>query len=508
MHQNIAVWQGLVPSAEQTELTTSARRHFATRFPLSRIRTLFDEPAAPDWAEILSAGYPLIGVPEPVGAGELADLAALLEEAGRALLPVPLLATTVALQTEIAAGLPVTEESAEFPAALTVLPTRTVDAPDSSSRSPLPAEAAVSAESSRSPAAGPVTSLLRPPAVGSAESLLRSRAVGAAEWSLRSPAVGAAEWSLRSPAVDAATSSQRSPAAADAVDAAVSSQRSQVAAEALGATVLSSRSPVVAEAPGASASPPRSSAAAQAAGATASPEGSPVAGRAASTVTVSALPVLDGAAARHLTLLIPDGRETVLAKIKLTRAGGPRATPEVLTHLDPSRPLAVFDLVGVPARTHRIESTVDDLLRRARVAVAADLVGTAAGALDHAVRHALDREQFGRPIGAFQAVKHRLANVYLAVERARSLTAAAALTVADPAADPVESRVLPLLAKAAATEAALSATDAFVQILGAMGVTFEADAHLYFRRARQTAPFLGTPDECYRHAATLRGGAA
>jgi len=359
VHQNIAVWQGLVPSAEQTELTTSARRHFATRFPLSRTRTTFDEPTTPDWPEILSAGYPLIGVPEPVGAGELADLAALLEEAGRALLPVPLLATAAALQTEIAAGLPVTEESVEFPAALAALPAKPVD----------------------------VT---------------------------------------------------------------------------------------------------------------------------ASTVTVSALPVLDGAAARHLTLLIPDGRETVLAKIKLTpepgRADGPRVTPEVLTHLDPSRPLAVFDLDGVLADTHRVESTVDDLLRRARVAVAADLVGTAAGALDHAVRHALDREQFGRPIGAFQAVKHRLADVYLAVERARSLTAAAALTAADPAADPVESRTLPLLAKAAATEAALAATDAFVQILGAMGVTFEADAHLYFRRARQTAPFLGTSDECYRHAATLRGG--
>ncbi|OLF06678.1 hypothetical protein BLA60_30930 [Actinophytocola xinjiangensis] len=337
MHDT-ARWQGLVPSAEQTELTTSARRHFATRFPFDR--TLFDRPRLPDWPEVLAAGYPLVGVPEPVGAGSLADLAALLEEAGRALLPVPLLATAAAVQTELAAGLPVTERSVGSPSALAVA----------------------------------------------------------------------------------------------------------------------------------------------------------VAGR--------HLPVLDGVAARVVVLLVPaDGGTTLVKLTPLAR--------ESLTHVDPTRPLALVPLDGTPAETHHVESTVEELLGPARVAVAADLVGTAAGALDLAVRHALDREQFGRPVGAFQAVKHRLANVYLAVERARSLTVAAALSAAPaaPARD-ADAVVLPLLAKAAAAEAALAATDAFVQVLGAMGVTFEADAHLYFRRARQTAPYLGTPDECYRRAVALRGGGA
>ena len=214
--------------------------------------------------------------------------------------------------------------------------------------------------------------------------------------------------------------------------------------------------------------------------------------------------MLDGAAVHEVTLALHDGVTTVLVDLDAATV----RPASISSHIDPGRPLVLLDLDGVPARCVRsVEANLDDVLRPARVAVAADLVGVAAGALDHAVRHAREREQFGRKIGAFQAVKHRLANVYVAVEGARSLTRAAAITLADPSAGLADARILPLLAKAAAAEAALGATAAFVQVLGAMGVTFEADAHLYFRRAQQTAPFLGSAAECYRRAVELQGGA-
>ncbi len=144
----------------------------------------------------------------------------------------------------------------------------------------------------------------------------------------------------------------------------------------------------------------------------------------------------------------------------------------------------------------------DDVLAAARVCVAADLVGVAAVALDGAIEHAKLREQFGRPIGSFQGVKHLLADVYVAVERARSLTyGAAAELVSQPSS--TTAIVLSLLAKAAASDAAVAAAGVQVQLLGAMGLTYETDTHLIVRRARQTAAWLGAASDLHARAGAL-----
>ena len=140
-------------------------------------------------------------------------------------------------------------------------------------------------------------------------------------------------------------------------------------------------------------------------------------------------------------------------------------------------------------------------------ATAAELVGLAARVLDMTVTHANTREQFDRVIGSFQGVKHRLADCYVAIERARSLTYGAAMLVTDPVADAEETWRAAALAKAAASEAAVETARAGVQVHGALGMTWEHDVHLYLRRAWQLEPVLGDSAALYRAAAASLAGA-
>jgi len=134
-------------------------------------------------------------------------------------------------------------------------------------------------------------------------------------------------------------------------------------------------------------------------------------------------------------------------------------------------------------------------------AAAAELVGLASKVLDIAVTHAGTREQFDRVIGSFQGVKHRLADCYVAIERARSLTYAAVMSCADAEADVAERWRAAALAKAAASDAAVETARAGVQVHGALGMTWEHDMHLYLRRAWQLEPLLGSSARLYRDAA-------
>jgi len=140
-------------------------------------------------------------------------------------------------------------------------------------------------------------------------------------------------------------------------------------------------------------------------------------------------------------------------------------------------------------------------------AIAAEQVGLATKILDVAVTHAGTREQFDRVIGSFQGVKHRLADCYVAIERARSLTYGAAMLITDPAADRDEAWRAAALAKAAASDAAVETARAGVQVHGALGMTWEHDMHLYLRRAWQLAPMLGDSATLYRAAAQSLVGA-
>jgi len=108
-----------------------------------------------------------------------------------------------------------------------------------------------------------------------------------------------------------------------------------------------------------------------------------------------------------------------------------------------------------------------------------------------AVAHARGRVQFGRPIGSFQAVQHKLADVLVGVESARSVTAAATEAVAGEGRDDVS--LLASTAKAYCAEAFVRAASESIQVHGGVGFTWDHDAHLYLKRARSSGLLLGDP---------------
>ncbi len=139
---------------------------------------------------------------------------------------------------------------------------------------------------------------------------------------------------------------------------------------------------------------------------------------------------------------------------------------------------------------------------RAVVALAAELTGVAARAMDMAVAYAKEREQFGRPIGAYQAVSHRCAEMLYDVEESRSLTYYAAWTAgAEPESLPLASS----MAKARASDAARSVTAAALQVFGGIGFTWEHDIHFLLKRARVSAELLGTSRQHRDRVASLVG---
>lgn len=142
------------------------------------------------------------------------------------------------------------------------------------------------------------------------------------------------------------------------------------------------------------------------------------------------------------------------------------------------------ELLGTPAP--------DQLARweaQALALVCADLVGTLSGTLDAAVAHAKVREQFGRPIGSFQAVQQLLAQQHALVEAARSCTWHAAWAV--DALAPDAARRAARVAKAYCSELARPVAEAALQIWGGLGMTWECVAHLYLRRALLDRRALG-----------------
>jgi alkylation response protein AidB-like acyl-CoA dehydrogenase len=149
-----------------------------------------------------------------------------------------------------------------------------------------------------------------------------------------------------------------------------------------------------------------------------------------------------------------------------------------------------------------LEGSVFPALQRGAVALSAELVGVAQRALDTAVDYAKEREQFGRPIGAYQAVSHRLADMLWEVEEARSLTYYAAWCAdADPDALPLAAH----MAKARASDAANVVTHNAIQTFGGIGFTWEHDIHFFLKRARVSAQLLGTARQHRERVAELAG---
>lgn len=143
-------------------------------------------------------------------------------------------------------------------------------------------------------------------------------------------------------------------------------------------------------------------------------------------------------------------------------------------------------------------------LEQARIAVGAELVGVARGALQLAVDYVKSRRQFGVPVGAFQGVSHRASEMMLSVEGARVATEAAAWAV-DCA--PEDLALAAAVAKASASKAAKLVAGTAIQLHGGIGFTWETNVHWYYRRAQLGAAFLGDAAHHYRRLAALLAGA-
>ncbi len=173
-------------------------------------------------------------------------------------------------------------------------------------------------------------------------------------------------------------------------------------------------------------------------------------------------------------------------------AAGLTRTP--LATMDQTRKQARLTFSGTPARLLGEEGGAGPVLLKtldlAAVALAAEQVGGAQRVLDMSVEYAKARIQFGRPIGSFQAIKHKCADMLIEVESAKSAAYYAGWAAAK---DDDELAVTACLAKAYCSEAYFHAAAENIQIHGGIGFTWEHDAHLYFKRAKSSELLLGDP---------------
>ncbi|NMH98218.1 acyl-CoA dehydrogenase family protein [Pseudonocardia acidicola] len=207
-------------------------------------------------------------------------------------------------------------------------------------------------------------------------------------------------------------------------------------------------------------------------------------------------PVVDGATADLIVLPARNGDETVLVAVRRA-ADTVRAT--TLEALDPTRPLAEVTFASAAAHVLARGAEAETALRRARATaialLAAEQLGGLQGTLDLAAEYARSRVQFDRPIGGFQAVKHRLADMYVDLELSRWTVYVAAGAFASGPEDPAEAEELAATTRAVVSEAFQRSTASLLQVLGGIGYTWEHPAHLQFKRAAASARLLGTIDE-------------
>ncbi|MBU3685743.1 MAG: acyl-CoA dehydrogenase [Mycobacterium sp.] len=217
------------------------------------------------------------------------------------------------------------------------------------------------------------------------------------------------------------------------------------------------------------------------------------------TITGSAARVVDAGAADHILVAArgPDG-----VGLYVVEGTDTQRTP--LVTLDLTRPQAAVVFDGTPAQLlagpGEAERVIDHALQVAATLLAVEQVGAAQHLLDLSVDYAKSRLQFGRPIGSFQAVKHRLADMLVDLEHARSTAYHAVWALAAGSDDPA----LAASIAQATCSAALSriAADA-IQVHGGIGFTWEHQAHLYFKRATTNAALLGNPEQHRSRVAEL-----
>jgi alkylation response protein AidB-like acyl-CoA dehydrogenase len=220
-------------------------------------------------------------------------------------------------------------------------------------------------------------------------------------------------------------------------------------------------------------------------------------------------PVLDGASADHVVVVADSeaGRGAFVVG-----GGEVEATPRHV--LDPTMPIADLRLTGVAVPADRVlaepgaPGVVEGLQRaveEATVALATATAGTCRKIFEDTLAYAKDREQYGRPIGSFQALKHRLADMYLSVERATALCYFAALTIAE---DTPDRATATSAAKAGAGDCQRLLAQEGLQLHGGIGFTWEHDLHFLLKRAKTGDALLGDAVHHRARLAELLGVAA
>ncbi len=193
-----------------------------------------------------------------------------------------------------------------------------------------------------------------------------------------------------------------------------------------------------------------------------------------------------------------------MCRVETTAAGLVRRRVD---YSDRTRPVyeVTFDRVQVDGdsrlpRSADLAGSLESVLDGARAVLAAEMVGASERVLEMSVAFAKDREQFGRPIGSFQAIQHKCANMLVRLESARSAAryAAWAVSAGEPTA-----HTAALLAKAHCSEVFTEVAGEGIQIHGGLGFTWEQDLHLYFKRAMADQVALGDPGWCREQVARL-----
>jgi alkylation response protein AidB-like acyl-CoA dehydrogenase len=201
--------------------------------------------------------------------------------------------------------------------------------------------------------------------------------------------------------------------------------------------------------------------------------------------------VLDGHSA---DVLLVTARTSDGLSLFRVDAGAPGVERTALPTLDLTRKLANVSLKGARATRVGAAGDLTPALERAVqwaiAALAAEQTGGAQRCLETATEYAKTRLQFGRPIGSFQAIKHRCADMLVSVEFAKSAAYGAAAALGEDGGSADEATAI---AKSYCSEAFFQAAGDNIQIHGGMGFTWEADAHLYFKRAKSSSLLFGDP---------------
>ncbi|ONH33308.1 acyl-CoA dehydrogenase family protein [Protofrankia sp. BMG5.30] len=233
------------------------------------------------------------------------------------------------------------------------------------------------------------------------------------------------------------------------------------------------------------------------------PTGVRVTADAAGRLTGTALPVEYAEVAR--TVVVAATETSGQTGLYLVDPRSPGVTVDGLDSYDGTVRTASLALDGADARRLPGSSAavLTELLDRAAVLTAADLVGLARQALGRTVAYDRDRVQFGRPVGSFQALKHHLADLHVAVTMAEHAVLYAAHALDVGLAD---RRLAAAVAKSKAGDAAREVTGTMIQYHGGIGYTWEHEAHFFYKRAKREIYSYGDPDHHRERIAALTLG--